>query len=252
MFKRITLYIIICLVMLSTAARAQSLSKTHFITENLPPFSYVKDNFLKGTSVEVLKAALEAVNVDGSAAQIHVYPWARGYKTTLKQPNTCLFSAVRTPARESLFKWVGPITNVNLILISQNKEIKIKHLEDLKNYTVTTIRQGIGHQLLRKEGFAENHIDLSADISTMIEKIKRNRIDLLLENENVIFHTLKMKNMDSKRFIKHYTLDFKPLYFAFSKTTEDHVVAKLQEGMDIIRKNGTLDSIIRRMPAAPQ
>jgi len=252
MFKKIMLYIIFCVVTLPMTAQAQSLSKTHFITENLPPFNYVEDNILKGSSVEILKAALTAVNINTSSTKIDVYPWARGYKTLLKQPNTCLLSTVQTDKRKELFKWVGPITHVNLVFISQNKDIEINKLEDVKKYSVTTVREAIGHQRLMQEGFAENLIDLSADISTMIEKIKRHRIDLLLENENVIFHTLKMKNMDSKGFIKHYTLDFRPLYFAFSKTTENYVVAKLQEGMDIIRKNGTLDRILRKMPAAPQ
>ncbi|WP_421902718.1 substrate-binding periplasmic protein [Maridesulfovibrio sp.] len=249
MRKKILIFTLVLLIAMTGSAAAHSLRNTIFITEELPPYNYTENGKLTGASVQILDAALDAVGIEQPANTIRVYPWARGFKTTLKIPNTCLFSTVRTDVREKNFKWVGPIADVNLIFISNKNGFKIDNLEEIKKYSVTTIREGIGHQILKREGFSDKHIDLSADISTMVEKIKRNRVDFLLESDNVIYQVLENKKINSSTFNKYYTLNFGQLYFAFNKETDDSVVSRLQEGLNIIRKNGKLDKILSKLPA---
>ncbi len=227
---------------------AQSLNNTTFITEDLPPFNYTENNQIKGISVDILTAALKAVDVHINSNEIHVYPWARGYKTVITTPNTCIFSTVRSHERENLFKWAGPIANVNLVFVSIKSTVKLDSLDDLAKVRVSVIRKGIGHQLLMSKGVPEEQLDLSPTVSIMVEKLKRGRVDAILENENVIYSVLKSKGFVWADFKINYVLNLGEIYFAFNRKTPDSVVSTLQKGIDIIRANGTLNKILDNLP----
>lgn len=242
----------ICLFIFSFAlcntADAYTLKDTTYITEDLPPYNYVKNGKPDGASVQILIAALAAVGIDKNADEIRVYPWARGLKTTLAAPNTCLFSTVRNKDRETLFKWAGPIADVNLVFVSLKNTVKIDSLNDLEKVKVSAIRKGIGHHILISKGVPEKLIDLSPTISTMIEKLKRGRVDAILENENVIYHVLRSKGLVWHDFNINYMLNLGEIYFAFNLNTPDSIVSNLQRGIDKIRANGTLKEILEKLP----
>lgn len=248
MIKKAILLITLLIALSAGTAHAQSLRNTFFITETLPPYNYAKNGTLKGISVSILKEALNAVGVQLSKKNIALYPWARGFKTTLKTPNTCLFSTARNEARENQFKWAGPMTNATQTFVSLNSTETTNNIAEIKKHRVSTHRQGIGHYILKENGFSESNIDLSPSTRAMFEKLRRKRVKFILENEYVISHYINEIDMDWSALKKHYVVDIGELYFAFNKDTEDHVVAKLQKGIDIIRKNGTLAKILSTMP----
>ena len=65
---------------------------------------------------------------------LEVFPWARGYKMALNEPNTALYSTTRTPERETLFKWVGPLASNDWVMFGKKgTKIKLNNLEDAKN-----------------------------------------------------------------------------------------------------------------------
>ncbi|POZ63844.1 hypothetical protein [Chromobacterium alticapitis] len=41
--------------------------------------------------------------------RIEMQPWARAYNLAQIDPRACLFSTTRTPGREKLFVWIGPL-----------------------------------------------------------------------------------------------------------------------------------------------
>ncbi len=248
MINTILLTITLLFTSLCTISEAQTLENTLFITEDLPPYNYLEDGELKGASVQILLEALQATGITKTAEQISVYPWARGFKTTLMTPNTCLFSTVRSKTREKQFKWVGPIADVNLVFVSLKGTIKINDLTDLNKYSVTTIKKGIGHQLLLEHGVPEKIIDLSPTAASMVEKIKRGRVDLLLENENVLYHVLQQKGLDWSNFEINYVLNLGEIYYAFNLETDDSVVNRLQRGIDAIRSQGRITEIVGKLP----
>jgi polar amino acid transport system substrate-binding protein len=78
-----------------------------YMTEDYPPSNYIENGVLKGVAVDVLKAVWKKIN--SKEMHIQLYHWARGYQLALTKPNTMLFAMTRSPEREKLFKWVGPI-----------------------------------------------------------------------------------------------------------------------------------------------
>lgn len=76
------------------------------LTENDPPLSFRYNGSVDGLMVNVVQEIQHRV---GNTDQIVIWPWARAYREAQSQPNVVLFSTVRTPEREKLFKWVGPV-----------------------------------------------------------------------------------------------------------------------------------------------
>ncbi|MDD5493921.1 MAG: transporter substrate-binding domain-containing protein, partial [Dehalococcoidia bacterium] len=77
------------------------------ITEAYPPYNFVdKNGNVTGQSVEIVRAMLQKLNI---TASIEVMPLSDGLNLAQKGPSTTVFSINRTPQREALFKWVGPI-----------------------------------------------------------------------------------------------------------------------------------------------
>ena len=52
----------------------------------------------------------------GTPYHLHFLPWARAYTYGLEKPQHCVFSTSRTAEREALFKWVGPVSQIDWVL----------------------------------------------------------------------------------------------------------------------------------------
>ncbi|NDV26855.1 ABC transporter substrate-binding protein [Desulfovibrio sp. JC010] len=234
---------IFTLLILCTSVLAQELADTFFITEDLPPFSYSLNGENKGLSVDILKAALRAAEIDPESVKIHIYSWPRGMKTTLNRPNTCLFATVRKAERENLFKWAGPIADVDFALVSLKNDLTINDLSEINNYTVGALKTGISHLILKEKFHQGTRVELSTTILSMLKKLQRERVDFILESEHTLHHVMMQNGFDWKNYKIHYVFNFGQTYFAFNKNTADHIVQKLQDGIDKIRKSGELSRI---------
>lgn len=90
-----------------------------------------------GLSTEVVEELFKRAGVE---YKLTLMPWKRAYEDTLGTPNTALYSTTRTPEREALFKWVGPLVNNNWVFFSSSTaNITVKSLEDAKQYSVGAI-----------------------------------------------------------------------------------------------------------------
>jgi len=114
---------ILCIVLLSllipsaaAADQATSAKDPVYITEQFPPFSYQEDGKLQGISVDLLEKMLGHMNMTLNKSEINLLPWDQGYQMALQDNNTVIFSTGRIPEREALFKWVGPISSIKVVL----------------------------------------------------------------------------------------------------------------------------------------
>lgn len=92
-----------------------------------------------------------------------------------KEPNTALSAAARTPEREHIFKWVGPILNNKWILFApKDSKIKITSLDDAKKYVVGGYNEDGFTAFLLKNGFTRvANIDVSLNQRSNILKLEK-------------------------------------------------------------------------------
>ena len=79
------------------------------MTEHWVPYQFKENDTIRGISVDLLVDLLDRVGSRQGRADIEMVPWARGYRYAQKIKNAILFLTSRTPEREHLFKWVGPV-----------------------------------------------------------------------------------------------------------------------------------------------
>ncbi len=112
----------------------------HYLTEHYPPFNYEQEALLFGVSVDILDALFERLEIPLSREDLELKPWSEAYNTVLNTPKTALFSMVRSPDRENLFKWLGPIAPHKDVLIAKaSSGLDINSAADISDHKIAVI-----------------------------------------------------------------------------------------------------------------
>jgi ABC-type amino acid transport substrate-binding protein len=118
-------------------------------TESYPPLTYMNIyGEITGYGSEVAKEIMKRNSI---YADIKISTWNNGYDLALINPNFCLFTMDRTPLRENLFHWVGPIgTNTTYFYTLSGSGITINSIEDaMQLASVGTVSSWFSDQHLR-------------------------------------------------------------------------------------------------------
>jgi polar amino acid transport system substrate-binding protein len=162
------------------------LSRTAFgaefqiFTEELPPFNYTENGKVTGFSTEIV---LEICKRVGHPQTVRVVPWARGYSSILNKDGHILFSMTRTPKRETLFKWIGPIYEPTIVFFAKTgSTLAINSLDDAKKVQrIGTYLKDAEETLLVDAGFV-NLVSVGDDFLSP-KKLIRGRIDLWIAGD---------------------------------------------------------------------
>lgn len=214
------------------------------LTENFPPFNmavdeknFAKDDGIDGISTDIVREMFKRAGVNYSLSLR--FPWDRLYNLALENPNYALFSTSRTPARESQFKWVGPLGKTRKVLMSTNaSNIKLTNLEGANKYQIGTYKSSAVSQILadKKIPFTESLRD-----QENVGKLERGEIDFWATTDVVARYLAKQEGVSNLQTA--LVIDEADLYLAVNKDTPDDVVAKLQKTLDEMRKEGVVDQI---------
>ncbi|NRD74796.1 transporter substrate-binding domain-containing protein [Shewanella sp. VB17] len=218
---------------------AVSLEKLVVLAEDYPPYNYLsEDGELKGIAVDLLVAAYKKAGIKLNPSYIKVQPWPRSYRQLEKDENTMLFSMTRTPARESLFRWAGPISKTKVVLIAKkSRKIRVGFTCELTNYFIGGILDDIGIQLVRELLGYNTNILTSPYANSLAKMLDRERIDLWAYEENTAKLFFERNNLDPNNFESIYTLSESELFYAFSLKTDQKIVDRLQKAIDEVRGN---------------
>lgn len=222
-----------------------TINDIYFMTEQYPPFNYRDGGRLKGISIDILNAVLKEMNATITSKNVRHLPWARAYKTVLQTPGTCLFVMTRTPDRERLFQWVGPIMPTTIAIVApKSSHLVIRQPADLKKYTIAALPDDIGHSLLVKSGQPISKLTTNPYAEGIIEMMLKNRVDAWAYEESVASFFIRKCGHDPHEFESVFVLTQADLYFAFNIETPPHLIRAFQSAYDAIKANGKVDEII--------
>lgn len=233
------------------ATASEQLNDLTYYTESYPPANFEQDGQITGYSVDILHAAANAVGQQIDSSQILLRPWPRSYRSVLTTDNTVLFSTTRTEHREHLFNWVGPITDIKVVVLARKSDnITITDPIDMGKYKIGVIRDDIGEQSLLELGIPRDSMQETTSVTTLAEQLLKERIDLLAYAEKAAFWWTSQAGLDSSEFEVVYVLKQGDLYFAFNRNIDRTVLRELQKGLDIIKTkdesgNSVLDEILQ-------
>lgn len=215
--------------------------KVDVVTENWKPFNYEEDGSIKGTATEIVRAVLDRLNINYT---ITVFPWARSYNMALTQQNVLIYSIIRTPGREELFKWIGPVSDsdhICLFKLSKREDILVESLDDAKHYRIGVAKNSPMHGHLINLGFDKNSIDVTtANQLSNIKKLLFGRIDLLPASEKQFSYAIKEAGFSEGTFTKTISLFSLSPYMALSRKTHDDLVEKIRDSYSSLVSEGKI------------
>ena len=211
------------------------------VTDNWKPFNYMENGVIKGTSTEIVRVVLDN---SGIPYKIQMYPWARAYKMALDMENVLIYTIIRMPVRENLFKWVRPLAesdSVFLYKLASRKDIIVNELEDAKKYRIGVVQEDMRHKYLISQGFEDfKNIEPVVRQEQNVRKLLLKRIDLVGFSRNNFSPEMRSWGISEDKLAEVFFL-FKVFpYMAFSKSTSDEQVERVKKSYDQLVNEGKI------------
>jgi two-component system sensor histidine kinase/response regulator len=213
------------------------------VTEEFPPYNHTGDDgAIVGISTEIVREILKRL---GHPDSMEIMPWVDGYRLAQTEDNIILFSTTRSPLREHLFKWVGPLVPNNLAFFARkDSDISITALEDAKRLkTIGVYKDDFGELILKEKGFT--NLDAVIENSLNIPRLLNGEIDLWIANELTGQYMIARAGVGSK-IEKVFEVQKDYMSIAFSRSTPDREVKQWQQVLDEIKSDGTYAQIFSR------
>jgi len=209
------------------------------VTEVFPDFQYIDENGeLAGRSVEKVKKALAHSDIKYTML---AHSWPVSYNATLRDINTCIFSIVRLPKREDKFSWVAELESFDSAIYAlKSRNIRLRTLNDAKNYKTAVLRDNFSHHYLLEQGFSEAKNLLIIDSFDKIDKIISTRHDILdfiiLSKKQFNYRAQFEPKLKLLEPILPLDTQQSPLYFACNKNMPQSLQDRLALAFDEAKK----------------
>lgn len=222
-----TLLYVVTACLFTSPARALDV-----LTEENPPFNYSTPQRITGISTDILLEMGKRANVP---LKIQVMPWARAYLIAQNLSDTCVYSTVRLPEREALFKWVGPLSTNRWMLFAKSDFNKpLQSIEDAKHYRIGGMTMDARAMYLKSLGI--ENIELVPDNNLNMAKLLAGRIDLWIAG------LYKGKEspapIDNKAIKPVLNVRNVEYYLACNLKTSSTTLDALKHALDALRKEG--------------
>lgn len=234
------------LLCLSTQTFAQNKTQPvlSLYCEDDKPLQFYDDNKkLTGLTVEVVQEIQRRI---GNTDRIQVVPWSRGIDKLNTVPNSFLFTMARTPDREHLYQWIGPILSIEYgLYVRADSKIQIHKLEDAKKIGLIGVyRDDIRDQTLTKLGFT--NLDRAGSVASSFKKLMIGRIAAYADAKKGVPITASLAGYKATDVKLAYDLFKTPLYIAVSKSTEPAIVAQWNSTLDEMKKDKTFLKLLKK------
>jgi len=220
--------------------------KAVLFTEELAPVHFTQDNRQVGIATDIVRAIFREA---GLQTEIQSYPWKRTYLTVLRTPGSFVYTINRTPERENLFQWIGPILNKRTYLyrLATRVDIRIDSPEDLKKYTTVAI---LGYALtgkLRKLGLSPaKELIITRNKKEQIQVFLKGRADLITGNEFTIASALAESGYSINDVVPVLLMNEKGYYLAANLSTDRNLVERLRIANIKIQQSGLVQKTIAK------
>jgi len=211
-----------------------------YTESNFAPFNYQdeKGNH-HGISIEIINEILKDAKFKHT--KIKLMPWARAYDITKKRRNTLLFSIFRTPFREDLFDWIGPVGTSNLVLLKKRSTTI-----NPKRFKVSALRDSASMQTAIKSGVPDDNIIKLNTSDLGLNLLLLGRVDAWAISDRTARETIKEKGLDIKNFETYKILAQRDIYFALNKQTNPKIKKFFKERMQELQASGFIDNLLTK------
>jgi len=209
-------------------------------TEDYPPLTFQENGEISGFGTEVVREILARLDIPDN---IRISSWENGYHLCLVNPNFVLFTMKRTPLREKLFNWIGPIgSNRTIFYAKKGSGIKINSMEDAEKVgKIATCSAWFTEQDLENAGFT--NLVSSPNPTENVRQLVEGEVDLSIFTDITIPEIAKQAGYSIDDLEPVFTVSSGDFYIAISKGTPEHVIDEWQQVFNEIYEDGTLENL---------
>jgi polar amino acid transport system substrate-binding protein len=212
------------------------LAQLNYLTEEWAPFNYQENGIPAGISVEILEAVFRTIEVNRTKTDVRIVPLSEGFRQAQGTTGTVLFSIVRSPEREPLYKWAGPFTKGSFVIFAPvGRNISITSRDDLNRYRIGAVKGTIENTLLTNQGVNASHIVNELVPADLINMLETGGIDLWATGDITGRYEMKVAGADPDAYEIVYTLSENDFYFIFSKDVPDELVKAFSQALFVVR-----------------
>lgn len=216
------------------------------VTEEWAPYNYQENNKLTGMATEIVRAIMA---LTGDDFEMVLLPSMRATRVLQSRPQTIMYSMFRTEEREPLYKWVGPIVEESIHPYElANAPNPVNSLEQLLHARkITTRHAGLVPKMLQSLGF--NNLDRSANAGQQLYlMLLAGRTDIIIGDTGAgVAHYSRQLNI-APGTLRQIPIEIyrASLYIAFSRDSDDELIAAWSSALEQLRQPGELERIQRR------
>ncbi|MDZ7868238.1 MAG: transporter substrate-binding domain-containing protein [Rheinheimera sp.] len=204
------------------------------VTEIFPPYQQQSaDAALHGWSVDIVRQILQAAQLTYS---IDVMPWARAYKTASSQPDTLIFSLLRTEEREEQFAWIAPLCPMRISFYTgaNRTDVQAADIQSALKYVVGVENGQANYRFLREQGFRESrNLVVVGHNHQLQQMLELGRIDLMLVSDNYV-QQLPNRGAQLRRVFTAHALE-RYLFLAAHPATDPVLLQKLRQAWQQVK-----------------
>jgi len=232
-----------CTLAGSCWAAGQTMS---IVTEEWAPYNYSEDGGLKGFSVEIVRAIAKQLDAD---IDIQLLPSMRARASLEGNRRTMLITMLRTPERETKYKWIGPLGDSAIYFYKRKGDShEVRTLEDAKKARSICSRFG-GLTTARLQAAGFTNIEAGAsDGKAVYKMLILGRCDLAVSDSPLgVVHLLKQIDYPLDAVVQTpVKLVSSPVYIACSKDISDAEIARWQAALDGLKASGAFQAILKK------
>lgn len=194
----------------------------------------------------------ELIERTGTQAELVEISWQRGYYLGQTQRNAALIPTTRTPQREDLFAWLGPVNRLKWVFFKKKgREITLNSLDDARKVpSIGTYAKDAREQFLKDNGF--RNLDSTNHQMLNVRKLMEGRIDLMVGTNLGINTIMKLSGFHIDEIEPAFTFKEVDLYIAFSLSSDPALLERWRKAFDEMKRDGTFQKMYERnFPGVP-
>lgn len=222
----------------STHAEDESPTKLNLYTENYGDYNYSlngrsyehRRDDIGGSSTDMVKAIMDE---SGLEYRMRLRTWRVGYRRTMNRPYYGLFSTARTPQREDMFEWIGPIAQYNWVIFRYaGSDVEVNSLDDLRELRVGGYDNAATTLYLQDQG-----IEVSTLPSDNLnpQRLAQDQIDVWIASDVSAYKIAKEKGYPDIE--PAWTVRTVDMYLAMNKDTPQPVLDRLQSAYETVSQS---------------
>ncbi|MDO8897721.1 MAG: ABC transporter substrate-binding protein, partial [Bacteroidales bacterium] len=214
-------------------------------TEVSPPFNYGTG---QDTTRRVVGSSVDIVNEiqarTGHVNKINLSVWTDAYAVVQYLPNSAIFTTARTPERENMFQWVGPISSSRTYFYTLAASgLTIETIEQAKTLqSISTPNGWFTHEFLISNNF-QNIVATSRTSMEAFNQLISGEVQALLMTDLDVKWLADISGVPLSNLTQHMeALNLKD-YVAFSLNTPASTVQQWQNNLNAMKADGTFQTI---------